>query len=330
MSKRLFQEGVFSELFIRFIKYKQSLCYRYDIPVQYTLNKLNDRLNEYNLEKAILTKEIVCSLIELQDNEARTTQSKRICLLRHFAEFLNNIDIDAYVYPTHYKPIYYDHFNPYIFTYSQIRNIFQCSDQIPYNARSPYQHKIWPAIIRTLYGCGLRLSECLSLKKNQVNLTDGVLYIEKSKNGTSRYVPISTSLKDYLNKYITTNYSLLDKSDYIFPSYYSNGPYAPSTARVRIKKIFKQANIPYTNNNRLPRIHDLRHTFCCHALESMEEKGNNLYYSLPILSAYVGHQGIRDTERYLHLPEFQHHQLINAGESILSVIEIKEAEYEDQ
>lgn len=324
MSKIMFQEGVFSDLFIQFIKYKQNLGFKYGISAQLSLNKLNDSLNKFKLNKPNLTREIVFSLTERQEGEARTTQSKRICYLRHFAEFLNGIGIETYEYPKHYKPIYYDHFKPYIFTYEQIQRIIYYSDHIPHDPRSPYHHMVWPAIIRTLYSCGLRISECLYLKKGHVDLTEGVLSIEKSKKGTSRYVPISASLKNYLKQYSLNTLPLLEKSDYFFPSYYSFGPYAPTTAQNRIKGLYKLAEIPLTNTNRLPRIHDLRHTFCCHALESMREKGYDLYYSLPILSAYVGHQGIRDTERYLHLPEFQHDQLITAGEVILSNIKIME------
>ena len=81
-------------------------------------------------------------------------------------------------------------------------------------------------------------------------------------------------------------------------------------------------------NGRLPRIHDLRHTFCCHAFEAMKERGFDLYYSLPILSVYIGHQGIRDTERYLHLPEFHHDQLIYASDIVLGDIEFAEVDDE--
>lgn len=45
----------------------------------------------------------------------------------------------------------------------------------------------------------------------------------------------------------------------------------------------------------------LRHTFCVRALEQMQAKGFDLYTSLPLLSKYLGHKHITETEYYLRL-----------------------------
>lgn len=61
----------------------------------------------------------------------------------------------------------------------------------------------------------------------------------------------------------------------------------------------------------------------------MQEKGIDLYYALPILSTYVGHQGIRDTERYLRLPAFQYASIVNAEMDVLKGIVPEVYEYEE-
>jgi hypothetical protein len=58
------------------------------------------------------------------------------------------------------------------------------------------------------------------------------------------------------------------------------------------------------------------------------ENGIDLYYALPILSTYIGHQGIRDTERYLRLSVFQHATIVNAELDILKGIIPEVHEYE--
>jgi integrase len=115
---------------------------------------------------------------------------------------------------------------------------------------------------------------------------------------------------------------------YFFPAP-DGGRYAINPAYNHIKKIYEAAGIPRLSKGRLPRIHDLRHTYCCHALMQMQENGFDLYYSLPILSAYLGHQGIRDTERYLRLPVFQHPAVIEAEPAILGDIIPEVADYEE-
>lgn len=38
-----------------------------------------------------------------------------------------------------------------------------------------------------------------------------------------------------------------------------------------------------------------------HALKNLIDSGMDMYCSLPILSAFMGHKNVYDTERYIHL-----------------------------
>lgn len=175
-----------------------------------------------------------------------------------------------------------------------------------------------------LYGCGLRLSEALDLKTVNVDLAKGTLYVDKSKMSTSRYVPMSPSLAKYCSEYAEK--ANLFIHEYFFPSP-SNGRYSANAATTQIKKIYSLAGIPRLSNGQLPRIHDLRHTFCCHALEHMQANGHDIYYALPLLSTYIGHQGIRDTERYLLLPVFSYSSIVAAETTALPGIIPEVTEY---
>ena len=304
-----FEDGIFKELFLKFIQYKRGLGFKYGREVESTLSQLNKKLNAYHMETPQLPKEILEKLAERVPSEASATQAKRIGFLRHFAIFLNNMGYEAYVYPQQYNVKCSSGFSPYIFSHEQISAIISISDSLGYSANSPKYHIVWPAFIRVLYGCGLRLSEALRLQTKDVNLGNGVLYIEKSKNNTSRYVPMSSSLKQYCAFYVEQIKLDMDGSGYFFPAP-DNGRYGKNTAQTAIKKIYAMAGIPQMGNGRLPRVHDMRHTFSCHSLEMMQQQGFDLYYSLPILSTYLGHQGIRDTERYLRLATFKFPSII--------------------
>jgi len=301
----------------QFILYKQGLGFKYGEGIQTVLKQLNHQLNQFEVDTPLLTKNMVMHLSERRKPEALTTQSKRISVLKQLAKFMQLIDLEAYVYPDHYKLIYYDSFSPYIFSHPEISKVFQIADNLSYCRQSPYRHIIWPAFLRVLYGCGLRLSEGILLKQTHVDMVKGVLFIEHSKNQISRYVPLSKSLHEYLKTYQLLTASLLDKSDYFFPSYHTLNAYSPGNARTQIKNIYQAADISLNHHGRLPRVHDLRHTFCCHALEQLINKGYDPYYCLPLLSTFVGHQTIRDTERYLHLPQFQYPELTSVGNDIL-------------
>ena len=305
-SSVIIDDSVFSEYIERFIRYKQGLGFSYGSPVRYLLRKLNRQFIELRVTK--LDRDTVEKLSERSPGEAAGTQLKRISMLRHFAQFLNDMGVEAYVTPENYSVKWIDNFAPYIFSHEQIKRIFASADSLPPKKRSPHYHIVWPAFVRMLYGCGLRLSEALSLKTVDVDLVDGVIYVDKSKKGTSRYVPMSASLTEYCIKYARLVHS--KEHSFFFPAP-DGGRYFANTAYARIKSIYENACIPVLSNGSLPRIHDLRHTFCYHALEQMQGLHLDLYYALPILSTYVGHQGIRDTERYLRLPAFRYASIVD-------------------
>lgn len=50
-----------------------------------------------------------------------------------------------------------------------------------------------------------------------------------------------------------------------------------------------------------PRVHDIRHTFICHRLNTWACEKADLMTLLPILSKYVGHTGVPSTQWYLKL-----------------------------
>ena len=62
--------------------------------------------------------------------------------------------------------------------------------------------------------------------------------------------------------------------------------------------LFNIANI-HTAYGKLPRIHDIRHTFAVHALLRWYREGGNVQSKLPLLSVYMGHSSVVHTQYYL-------------------------------
>lgn len=60
-----------------------------------------------------------------------------------------------------------------------------------------YPHKL---IITLMYGCGLRISECLSLRVHNFNFDMEILTIHDGKGKKDRTVPIPESLIDELRR----------------------------------------------------------------------------------------------------------------------------------
>jgi integrase len=224
---------------------------------------------------------------------------------------------DAYIIPQRFAQKYRYDFKPYIFNQTQISNIIKSADQLGYNQSAPFAHIVIPAIIRVLFGCGLRSSEARTIKVSQVSLDNGILYIEKSKNNISRHVPMSESLIAYLRGYAIEMGFGKEGGEYFFPSP-SGGPYHETSFRDRFKAVLTMAGIPVLSNGRLPRIHDIRHSFVVHSYRKLTRvAGLDMYTALPIIAAYIGHSNIKDTERYIHLPDFDQSSIIEAGEAVV-------------
>jgi len=76
------------------------------------------------------------------------------------------------------------------------------------------------------------------------------------------------------------------------------------------------------------RLDFLRYVFSVHSLAAMSEAGLDLYYSLPILSIYLGHQSLEATEKYVRLTSDMYPELIWGVERICSYVFPEVVSYE--
>jgi len=64
----------------------------------------------------------------------------------------------------------------------------------------------------------------------------------------------------------------------------------------------------------------LRHSFSVHTLAAMAEKGLDLYYSLPVISKYLGHTSLEATDKYVRLTAEMYPRILDKVDSICSYI----------
>lgn len=291
-------DGPFKKLCYKYISYKRSLGYHFGTTFIHSIRNMDRFFKNYHFDRPRLTKEMVLSFIAHRENESLKTQHMRMSLIRQFAIFMATLGYDAYVYPE--KLIKLGNvFTPYIFTHDEISKIIKVSDNLKKCNCSPNHHLIYPVLIRLLYGCGLRISEALSLKVSDVNLKDGILTITKSKFNKSRLVPMSESLTKILTDYAAKMNFSIKENGYFFPAP-DKGRYNRTVVYLKFRNILKEAGIM---NSKDIRLHDLRHKFAVHALEKMVEQGSDIYCSLPVLCTYLGHTGIESSQKYLRLTE---------------------------
>lgn len=305
-----------------YVDFKRSLGYKFSNT--YVFSSLDTFLFEQSYEMLGLSQEILKKWSQKHPNETEVTWYKRVNNIRNLSIYLNGIGYPSYV-PRPPKR-YTSTFKPYIFTEEELMRFFEACDSMEYNVNYQSLHHICPALFRLLYGCGLRVNEALSLKCEDVNLTEGFIIIHETKNGEERQLPLSESLKDVLIQYHNYCHCKSDSKTYFFVK--RNGERCSSnTIYTRFRKILYHAKISHAGKGYGPRVQDLRHSFSVHSLANMAAQGLDLYYCLPLLSKYLGHKSLAATDVYVRLTADMYPKLINDVNKICAFVfpEVRQA-----
>lgn len=197
-------------------------------------------------------------------------------------------------------------FTPYIFTHEQIAAIFKACDAYRlYDVRMGTSLFAMPSLLRLLYSTGLRISEALSIKNEDVYLEQRYILIKKTKNGSERIVPICDTMLQVLEEYLSYRNRIpvqglaAEKAPFFVKA--DGTDFKANSVYQHFKKLLEQVGIPHVGNHHGPRVHDLRHTAAVHALIQMGRAGMDLYTGLPIISTCLGHHSLSATEQYVRL-----------------------------
>jgi len=137
-------------------------------------------------------------------------------------------------------------------------------------------------IIKLLYGCGLRVSEIVNLKKEDVNFEENLIHVKLAKGRKDRFVKIPESLLGELNSYCDLcNGKVLLASN-------RGGKLTKDTIQKIVQNAAKKASI---KKRVYP--HLLRHSFATHLLDNGTD--------LRIIQKLLGHSDIRTTQIYLQV-----------------------------
>ena len=161
----------------------------------------------------------------------------------------------------------------------QLMSVFDDNDN-----RQLFDH----VILETIYGLGLRVSECCNLLTNQVNLNEGFVKI-LGKGNKERLLPIPVETKHLMNEYFVKVRPLWlkRKTNRFFINHLGKKIYSEY-----VEKMLKEANIKANIKKELTP-HKLRHSYATHLLEGGAD--------LRVIQELLGHSDISTTEIYTHV-----------------------------
>lgn len=156
------------------------------------------------------------------------------------------------------------------------------------------------AMLETLYGCGLRVSELISLKISDLFFDEGFIKIT-GKGNKQRFVPIGNATMKYIQLYrtqIRTHLSIQKgHEDTLFLNRRGR-----QLTRAMVFTIIKELAVKI-NLNKTISPHTFRHSFATHLLENGAD--------LRSIQLMLGHESITTTEVYVHLDRKHLTQVVN-------------------
>jgi integrase/recombinase XerD len=207
-------------------------------------------------------------------NEKRvklSTYIQAVCALRFFYQntLHRRIEIDRIPLPRYEKKL------PVILSKAEVKALLEAPQNLKHRA-----------MLATMYGAGLRVSEVTSLKVSDLDRGRRVIWVRGGKGHKDRQVMLAEPLRDLLAAY----WRWKRPTDWLFPGRTPDRPIATNSVFRACEKAARKAGITKPIHP-----HSLRHAFATHLLD----EGVNLL----VIQALLGHAHLKTTARYLHLSD---------------------------
>jgi len=283
-----------------FISQKRALGYPY-LESARILHRFDTLIANQYPNTYTVTKEICDSWLRLNSAVHPNTLLRRVTPVRQLCKYMKGLGYDVYIIPGHIpnKQVKYE---AHIYTTAELKAFFTAIDRCQPSPFSSTRRYVIPVIFRLLYCCGLRSSEVRLLKKADIDLETGKVAIRESKGWKSRIIYMSDDLLDVCREYDAIIESMLPGRSVFFPNKDGNS-FGASTIDVWFHEFWD--NLPESRaiTGNPARVHDFRHGYAVHRLNSWVKENQDINALYPYLSEYMGHTNFVETDYYLSLVE---------------------------
>ena len=163
--------------------------------------------------------------------------------------------------------------------------------------------------LTTIYSCGLRLGEGITLETGDIDGERKQLKIRKAKGGRDRYIPLPDQTLEMLRNFWSSH----RHPTLLFPANTPLGVSAATTSKTMcpsgMRRALKAA-VEECGIHKRVTVHTLRHSYATHLLEA----GVNLR----VIQSYLGHGSIQSTLIYTHLTHKAQSPAVEAINGILA------------
>ena len=230
--------------------------------------------------------EISSYLLKLirEENISASQQNQRINAIKFYYEKVLEKDTEYYLFDRPRK----ERKLPDVLSKEEIGDMLRVTENI--------KHK---CLIALIYSCGLRRSEALKLKPEDIDSKRMMIKIRGAKGKKDRYVQLASGILNILRDY----YRKERPVNYLF-----EGTPGEQYSATSLFKVVKNSALKAGITKRVYP-HILRHSFATHHLE----QGTDLRF----IQEWLGHDSTRTTEIYTHVSQKQFNKFKNPIDDII-------------
>ena len=250
---------------------------------QSELTKFQNYLEEHHIDFKKITKDEIWEYLKYLDTlkYSNTSISRHISALRSFYNYLKQKEIiENNIFKTIRNPKIKRKL-PNVLNYEEIHELFEFKE-----CNTPKEY-LTRALFELFYATGLRISELVSIKLEDINFSEQSLRV-LGKGKKMRIVYFGEYARDALTDYLSIRKTLQKKpTDYLFLNLHGN----PMNRRTAEEIIYKRVEEVSLNHH--ISAHTLRHTFATHMLENGAD--------IRTVQELLGHEKLSTTQIYTHL-----------------------------
>jgi integrase len=267
-----------------------------------------------------MTRQLAIQWATASRTQRRLTAARRIEVLRPFARYCQQFDPTTEIPPRHLFGPGHRRLQPHLYQPDEIDALMAACDQL--HPPGGLRGQTCAMLFGLMAATGLRVSEATGLRREDVDLEQGLLLIRQAKQGKTRWVPVHETTREALVHYtIKRNAYPGCAHSQAFFVFDGARPVTSESLRYAFQLLRKSLKWQSRGGHPQPRLHDLRHTFICRRLEYWYAQGLDINRHILALSTYVGHAKVTDTYWYVTgTPELlamagERFQQVRGGES---------------
>jgi len=212
--------------------------------------------------------------------------NRMLSALRSYLKYLIDMDYKTPISPSEIKLVKTERKHPRVSEFEEIKKLIESPTQFEKNKTIALRNR---AVLETLFSTGMRISELINLRKDQIDKT-GRIFI-RGKGKKERFVYLTPRAQKHIKNYLEVRGE--SKSPYLFV------PYRGKNVNLKDKKISPNYLEERVNRYRellglnVPiSVHGVRHGFATYLAESGA--------SPAAIQILLGHESLDTTTKYVH------------------------------